>query len=210
MSRPSNKEIIELYGLPGAGKTTLAKRLVAEYGFVLSAPILKKTNYLTLTVQYPSVVYAWLKVITKNHRHTKNWSLFTYNVSLLFSSLQKINEAFKSSAPAVIVDEGLVQRLLSYSDVVLTEKEIKTLLKISPKGRTIFFVNDREVLGDRYSPSHVRTKLGEEYLAKWKHNLKQNLTLVTHVLGASPDVDLIESKDMSADDILQKLTESTS
>lgn len=205
MSPQSAKVIIELYGLPGGGKTTLARALVKQHGFELIPDSLKKHHYVTLSVRYPHVVLAWWPLLLQGYLKTKSFSLFTYNLALFFSSLRKIDRALHSSSPKVVVDEGLLQRLLSYSDVVHSEATIKRLLSVSPKGTILLLVNDHSVPTDRYSSSHLRAKQGETYLAEWKANLMNNLDQLERVVDADRSLKARATKETPLNVILSEI-----
>lgn len=185
MSLPRKDNIaIELYGLPGVGKSTLAKRLQSDYGCVIVSHEPKKWRAITLTFRYPKVVFCWLNIIVKNFWETKNLSLLTHNISLLLSSLQKIDDAMSDTSESIkIIDEGLIQRFLSYSDVMLSEKEIERVLAVSPIGTHVVLVNDKEPQSNRYTnTNNVRAKLGGDYLERWQSNQRLLLVVISNVL----------------------------
>ncbi len=208
MSLPRKDNIvIELYGLPGVGKSTLAKRLQSEYGCTIISHEPKKWRAITLTLRHPKVVFCWLNIIVKNFWKTKNSSLLTHNISLLFSSLQKIDDAKNDTSTSIkIIDEGLIQRFLSYSDILLSEKDIERVLAISPIGTHVILVNDREPLSNRYTnTNNVRAKLGGDYLERWQSNQRLLLVVISNVLTRINKVRLYNTAEISADAILTSI-----
>jgi hypothetical protein len=207
MSRTNAKIIIELYGLPGSGKSTLARKIAAEYGFThVTATSVSRLEYVTLFCTYTFTVLSWLPLILKNYFKVKSIKHFRYNISLLFVSLKKIHLAQKSKAEKVILDEGLIQRFLSYSDIVLSEKEITRLLSASPLGTMLILVNDREILKDRYDEAHDRGSLGLARLTQWRSNMVQNMSKIKGVLERRQSGTFFETKTHSINDILGHIT----
>lgn len=206
MSLASNKTIIELYGIPGGGKSTLARTVAAEHGFThVTALGVTRLEYLTLFYHYTYTVLSWLPLIIKNYHTVKSIKHLRYNISLLFVSLKKIHLAKKSSQQTVIIDEGLIQRFLSYSDLILSDQEITRLLGASPLGTVLVVVNDRPVEKDRYDEAHDRGSLGMERLKGWRHNMTQNIATINQILHSQKKVPFFETSTHSINDILKKI-----
>ena len=207
MSQKSNKIIIELYGLPGVGKSTLARTLALEHGFFLvPSSSVSRFDYIALSMRYPLMVGYWLLLIFKNYQVTKSIKHLRYNISLLFMSLKKILTAYRSKQLRVVVDEGLLQRLLSCSDILLSKKDIARLVACSPHGNLLVLVNDREVLHDRFTSSaHARASEGETLLKQWRQNLKANLETLTPVIQCL-SLTHFETKKSSVDAILAQIS----
>jgi hypothetical protein len=206
MSQRSPKVVIELYGLPGSGKSTLARQFAREYGFThVTATSVSRLEYLTLFYHYTCVVLSWLPLILKNYFKVKSIKHFRYNIALLFVSLKKIHLAIKSKDEKVIIDEGLIQRFLSYSDIILTEKDIIRLLKVSPLGTVVILLNDRYITTDRYDEAHDRGSLGLARLAQWRLNMAQNLLKIKSVLDQRRQGTFFETKASPISDIIQEI-----
>jgi hypothetical protein len=180
--------------------------IAKEYGFThVTAISVSRLEYLALFYKYPYVVMCWLPVIIKNYFKVKSIKHVRYNISLLFVSLKKIHLAKNSSEKKVVIDEGLIQRFLSYSDIILTEREITRLIAASPLGTVLILLNDRLVTKDRYDVAHDRGSLGLERLHTWRHNMNQNILKIKTILEKSRGVEHFETKAISIDDILQQI-----
>jgi hypothetical protein len=210
MLQKNHRILIELFGLPGAGKSTLARELSGKYGYIhIQNEPLSFLEYLRYTITQPRLVFSWLWLICKNFLATKSTTHARYNVSLLFTSLKKLHRA-KRARGTVIIDEGLLQRFLSYSDIPLSPQLVRRLLFLSSIGSVIVLVNDRVVLKDRFdSPAHARAKEGPVRLAQWRTTMAENITVVSGVLKTLPSVQYIETKDTSIDAILKDIPKHT-
>jgi hypothetical protein len=210
MSLANDKIIVELYGIPGGGKSTLARSMAATHGFThVTALGVTRLEYLTLFYHYTYTVLSWLPLIIKNYFKVKSIKHLRYNISLLFVSLKKIHLAQKNTQHHVVIDEGLIQRFLSYSDIVLSEKDIKRLLLASPLGTVVVLVNDRAVDKDRYDEEHDRGSLGMERLKEWRHNMALNVTKINTILQGQTNVFWFETKTHVISDILQKINKTS-
>ncbi len=111
-----------------------------------------------------------------------------------------------TSTPVKIIDEGLVQRFLSYSDILLSEKDIERVLTISPIGTHVILVNDREPLSNRYTnTNNVRAKLGGDYLERWQSNQRLLLVAISNGLTRTNKARLYNTAETSVDAILTSI-----
>ena len=210
MSHANDKIIIELYGIPGGGKSTLARTMASEHGFThITALGVSRLEYLTLFYHYTYTVLSWLPLIIRNYFKVKSIKHLRYNISLLFVSLKKIHLAQKSPQQKTVIDEGLIQRFLSYSDLVLTDGEITRLLAASPLGTVLVHVNDRQVEKDRYDEAHDRGSLGLKRLENWRQNMAQNISKITVILQSQKNVPFFEIKVNPVNDILREINKTS-
>ncbi len=170
--------IVEVVGLPGAGKTTMVAAFGAESrGYVVPTP--KQWHMvgeaLIGVLWYPglSVVLMsfWLQYATNNTRYY----LFMNAVLL---KLAKYVLA-KRSHRAVVV-EGLVQNLLSFWHRPMSLVEIQRDVQRLPMPDVVLFLDGE---GDFYGSSgaHARAALGQS-LDEWRKVMEHNLTLLLQVL----------------------------
>ncbi len=208
MSLKKDKIIIELYGIPGVGKSTLARKLVDEENFThLTGSTVTRFDYIKLTLRRPIAVTGWLHLILKNYFETKSVKHLRYNISLLFNSLKRIHQAKKSLATHIVIDEGLVQRFLSYSNIILSESDINRLIKVSPLGNVIILVNDREVENDRYTEAYDRGSEGLDKLQKWRANMAKNVMQIQAVLSRNTNIAHLETANTSINDIMRQINQ---
>ena len=183
MSHTKNKTIIELYGLPGAGKSTLAKELEEKYQFTRIAVPYRSMSRSGIFLKAPKTFILWMPVILSVFLKNKSLAVLKYNFSLLFSSLEKIILAQQSTSEYVVLDEGLLQRFLSFSDVILSEKKMLSMIRKMPIGSEIVLVNNKDPETERYEgTSNIRSQQGTAYLAAWKENQSKQLAHLEVVL----------------------------
>ncbi len=171
--------IIELFGLPGSGKSTIIRSLVnnkiGKDIFIRNR--FEKAFYLSLfLMRHPIISFFWIKeIILQRHRE-----LTSYKISLLFSTFAKIQKASFSNN-TYIIDEGLIQRILSIYETNLTEQKIKSILNYVVISDKILFIKgglfDRFVF-DHDKNNSPRFKMGEKYMKDWSVILTNNIMLV--------------------------------
>ena len=176
---------IELYGVPGAGKSTLARQLESEKKLPVVQPF--TTGYFLsswLLVRYPVTTARWLWLYLQCWRRNRSVMVLRYNLVLFFGSLAAIHQA-RSVKNLVVIDEGLVQRLLSASDILLTEEQICRLLPRKLVGSRLLRVTDVAAGPNRYHENHPRRVMGEAAFTRWCENLRKNEALISVWLQAN-------------------------
>ena len=105
-----------------------------------------------------------------------------------------------------ILDEGLIQRFLSYSDIMLSEKDIERVIAVSPIGTHVVLVNDKEPQSNRYTNSNnVRAKLGQNYLERWQGNQRLFIVAILNVLTRTNKARQYATAETSLDAILKSI-----
>lgn len=207
MSPKRSNHIIELYGLPGVGKSTLAQTLEKTYGYTRIAIPYRHMSRLRLFSLYPRTFLLWIQLIGKNFWHTKNVALLKYNISLLFSSLEKVYEAQQAASEhPVVLDEGLLQRFLSYADIVIDEHTIAAMVRRMPIGTQLVLVDDREPTTSRFIGSqNIRAQQGAIYLQTWQDNQQKQLTNLKQALVHYQPAHHWTTRELSIDAILKAI-----
>lgn len=161
--------LVELYGLPGSGKSTLARELVkVDSRFVVVDFSSKAERYLYLflyIINHPINFCQWMMFLFKNNK------LFIYKAHLLSLSLAKLQKIKNKKDKIFLIDEGLIQRVLTVADGIVDNKILFKLLKplnkldrlvIMEGGDWHRFVNDYQ------KDNSPRVKLGQEYFQSWQ------------------------------------------
>lgn len=134
--------IIELYGLPGSGKTTFAKHIKISSEWVnvtLSGKLEIVSNFFIGFILHPIV-------FTKGFIYwgTRNRSIF-YLWNFYFVRYAKYQKAcfLNISNKYVLLDEGPLQNIISYPEKKITDVELQKSLYLLPKvNKVIIFAVD--------------------------------------------------------------------
>lgn len=177
--------ILELYGLPGSGKSTLARKLVASSDkFIIINFINRWERYyffILFIINHPILFSSWILFLFKNKK------LFFYKFHLLSISMAKTQKAlrYKKNDKNYIIDEGLVQRILSVSDVVINDSLFnKLLVYLSCVDRFVFVEGGDfyRFTQDSQKFNSPRMKFGQDYFQSWQKLLIDNNRILNHFL----------------------------
>jgi len=177
------KETVELVGLPGSGKTTLAKKLSSEQGAEVVNIFSRKEHlkYLLLFLfSHPVSFIFWVLQVIKESN-----GLLRYKFHLWSLSAARSQKAKSSNKKVVIIDEGLMQRIFSVYDRKLNEREIKKVIRKIPLSDKVLFCEggtfERFLEWERGSNS-PRMKKGKEYFQQWREVSTKNAETLNNVL----------------------------
>lgn len=184
------KQIIEFFGLPGAGKTSqavspvLIRRKLSCWFF----------DSLFLWRHPFNFIYLYRLLI----RESKfNRSLLSHKKHLFSLSLAKEMKAQLSFHDSAI-DDGLLQFLLSLYERKITELEAKALLNCIDKNRIIAIVEASESQRLAWMKKRGRIPrffLGEDYLTSWSLILNYNYQIFKNILLQDFSVKIIKNEE---------------
>lgn len=201
---------IELFGLPGSGKTTLASALEKAGAGFARARNKEHSRAFRYMLFHPLVTAYWFFVTLSETAKSGTWRLLRAKLSLLyytFAFLHKASQASRGTAGIMVVDEGLVQRMLSIFE---TKKDVRALgraLRFTPKPALYILVSGNpELYFKRYEgegEGNIRAKLGSEYQQQWQDVVRHNHSVILEVLKETNESDVIDYswQDDSLDEI---------
>lgn len=128
--------IIELFGLPGVGKSTYARTVASEFGYTTISLRNKRTVMgwcMVAMMRFPAPFFRHLVwCLRHNPRPFYVWNFFCVRIA-------KYTKA-SVAAGSVILDEGPLQNILSFPNTKLTEENIQRFLKTIPKAGEVIIL----------------------------------------------------------------------
>lgn len=168
--------IVECFGIPGAGKSTVASLLVTEFGFKEVPKQVSKKYWIQFLLRHPFFVSSWCSHLLKESFITHTISLGRFKLAVFLNTVGRVQYANNhySKEEMVVLDEGFVQRAFSLFESPKNSKTYDVLLKNIPFKHIVIQI---EYKGVTFAESRVgtfrRTK-GEEYIKKWRSVMAQN------------------------------------
>lgn len=176
--------IIELFGLPGASKTMLAKEFEQNSDF----KIIKVSNKrellffnLIYLLKHPLKFFITLGYVIKN---SPNWKLFYYKfMNFFLDTNAKYQKSFKYKN--AILDQGYFQNVLSIFEKPIDGDMLRKYLNF------LLWPDKLIVLDSPFSKLEIRNKsrgyfprqkMGEDYLNQWKVVLQKNYETFKKIL----------------------------
>jgi thymidylate kinase len=169
--------IIELYGLPRSGKTTLAKKIVKKTDFkiikIRERRELLFYNFLFL-IKHPVKFLKLLFFVISNSLSKPR--VFYYKLmNCFFDYNAKYQKALRHKN--AILDQGYFQNIISLFDKKIDSAIFKKYLKLILLPDKLFVLDvPSEELKKRIKKGAklARSKFGQEYLKKWLEVIKKN------------------------------------
>lgn len=211
MLKQEKNRVIELFGLPGAGKSTLAKYIESNHGSeycVVSVNRIERFFYFSIfCIVYPFFVIHILRWVRASPKKVRRYiaHLFSVSAAKTLKSLLYIYFSNKN----FIIDEGVFQRILSVSQTVLSREDaIRHVSKIPKWLRKVLVVEGENF--SRYTSSSTqspRSTLGDEYLNNWIGIQKENYILIRDIIKNLPYLEVVsfdntEKRDLNRSDLL--------
>jgi deoxyadenosine/deoxycytidine kinase len=208
-------KIIEFYGLPGAGKTTMAQRLAAKSDFKIVKIRNKRElfwyNFLFL-IRHPVRFFATIVYLIAN---STSWPIFYYKfINTFLHHNAKYQKALRGER--AILDQGYFQNILSVFEepigIDFLLKYSKFLLK---PGKLIILNLPADDVSRRIGERGymAREKFGQKYFRKWLGAVKENNRIFLENLDKLgidyTIVDARQGADVNCDKILNILKNET-
>lgn len=176
--------IIELFGLPATGKTTLAKKIESGSDFKI-VKVKNKGELFWYNVLFfllhPIRFFRGLDYMKKNSPHG---SLRRYKVlNLFFDTNAKYQKARRCKK--AILDQGYLQNLLSLYEKKVDEKDMRQYARelLLPDKIIVLDVPFNETLRRAAERGYyTRDKFGEEYVQQRQDILRENYQTTLRVL----------------------------
>jgi dephospho-CoA kinase len=186
--------VIELFGLPGGGKSTVAKELSALLGIPVIRLTLLKRILFWMRALLSSPVQTTSGVRFLFHHGDKNrYSLF------MNGCLDRYARFSKARATRGIIDEGPLQNILSFPGRTLFQKEVDSLVASFPHPDVLIHVSaDPETRKDRQK---TRGRVVRD--DAWEVYARENERMA--LLALPPKVTVFEFPTMSAQEIAEKI-----
>ncbi len=175
--------IIELYGLPGSGKTTYAENLAREKGIEIIR-IKKKTdliffNFLFLFM-FPIKFFILFFYVLINSTNIKMF-YYKFMNTFLHHNAKYIKAVFFRRDTDVIIDQGHFQNIISVFEKNLSQKSLKKYLNFLPKkNNLVIFDIPQNIRFERLSKRDfvMRSDFNQSYRQKWFQVIEYNDSLL--------------------------------
>lgn len=129
--------IVEFCGMPGGGKSTVAKRLAVEEGFEVITIERGELGRLSLQA-FLARPFWYARLLGHILMHAKDLTTFRYKVAnLLLQACAKYEKA-KGTSKA-IVDQGYFQSLISIAESPVPQRTMESLVRALPQPDTLVF-----------------------------------------------------------------------
>ncbi|MBI5913470.1 hypothetical protein HY839_03475 [Candidatus Azambacteria bacterium] len=201
--------IIELYGLPGTGKTTVAKKIEERTDFKIVA-IKNKGELVWLNIifflKHPLRSFLMLRYILANSR---GWRTFYYkfmNCFLLNNAKYQKAAYFKNA----LIDQGYFQNIISVFEAPLNAKALKRYTKLFlPSDMLLIFSAPSFVREQRTDQRgrFSREQFGDEYVTAWKGMIEKNDALLKEYVSELPARSRIVDAGRDSDEVFREVIE---
>jgi len=178
--------IIEIFGLPGSGKSHFAEKISKERAVPvihIRGRIEKYALALLFAFAHPITFLFFLRIlIAENKSHL---ALLHHKIRNLYFSVIAREEKAQLSGSGGIIDEGLVHFVLVLYEREISAQELEATLRHIPQKRHIYIVESGADIRNARMKKRKRVPregFGLEYRSRWfpvfEHNYQRVKTLV--------------------------------
>ena len=168
--------ILEFYGPPATGKTTIAREIAKSHGYQI-IKIRKKRELamynLAFFFRYPLKSIALFYYLLAN---SSGWHAFYFK---LMNTYLDYNAKFIKArlTPKAVLDQGYWQNIVSLFDEKLTLSQLSRYVRFLPRPDKLFIINTNAGLRGARAAERgyfARQKFSSEYIAKWQNAIEHN------------------------------------
>lgn len=171
--------VVELFGLPGSGKSYTARLLSKHEGVTLVPTLVSRSTMLRGALRYWGSAFRWIFFLATETFRSGEWGLLRYRLSLIMSAFGRYWLAQRAPARAVVLDEGFLQRLLSVSSREVPAGRVTALMRgLWPDH--VLVIEMREPSFQRYDAGHIRMR--QDVGGKWKEQMLCAYVLLKELL----------------------------
>lgn len=199
--------IIEFYGLPGAGKTTIAQKLEEKAGFKIVKIKNKKElilfNILFL-LKHPLRFFVLLYYVINNSTGLKEFYYKFMNAFLTSNAKYQKAKKYKKA----IIDQGYFQGILSIFNEKISLDKLNKYLNfiLRPKKLFIFDLSLENMKLRTTSRGYFgRENFGKEYSEKWIETIINNNALIKKELPSISQNFLLINANQNIDEVYSKI-----
>jgi hypothetical protein len=169
--------LIDLFGLPGSGKTTLISSLENE-GFVQVPHMVSKLYSLIFFVFNPTFTIIWTYLLVRESISTKTFGLMRFKFACLVNTVGRICYAGRSRDKILLLDEGVLQRLLSIYESEQVKDFVYKFVNFTNFTDLVILVKRDGHKNKDIKVSQKRMDKGQEYIKRWKETIIKNSEVI--------------------------------
>ena len=175
--------IVELYGLPGVGKSTLAEALAKHDGIAhvtLTGKWSILSNFLWFFVRFPRTLWRGFCLIRRYDRSRfAFWNFFVVRYATFAAAARRSGKEM-----VAVIDEGPLQNLLSLS-VPGDEESLAELVRNVPVADQYLMLEAKEevrLMRLEKRRKRLRPQLDEASHAAWQEEMRERFTKSTAII----------------------------
>ncbi len=174
--------IVECFGLPGAGKSTLTTTLSHALDLEEVPAYVSKWHSFRFGLRHPLFVSGWVWRLFWHARQTKTKQLFRFKLSVFITTIGRLQYAQRllRRQPLVILDEGLLQRLLALLEVAVPTPVMRRFVVCLPNKMVAL-----EVVSTASTRAKIGTQRGREtaaYQHAWQDVISTNFETLSAIV----------------------------
>ena len=178
--------LIELYGLPGSGKTTLAKIIAKERGYKIIKIRSKRELFfynLIFLIDHPYKFFVQLFYLVINSNNLKIFYFKLMNTFLDYNAKYQKAKKYENA----ILDQGYFLNVFAVFDEEQTDEKIEKYLSYLLKPDLLiildvpFFVSLERAKNRGY---FARENFSSEYKIKWQDAVKKNNRIFLNMINS--------------------------
>ncbi|MCK4539859.1 AAA family ATPase [Candidatus Parcubacteria bacterium] len=178
--------LIELYGLPGSGKTTLARKIAKKRGYKIIKIRFKRELFfynLIFLINHPYKFFVQLFYLVSN---SNNFKIFYFKLMNTFLDYNAKYQKAKKYENAIL-DQGYFLNVFAIFDNEQTDEKIEKYLSYLLKPDLLIIVDIPFYLSLERTKNRgyfARENFSNEYKIKWQKAIKKNNRVFLNMINS--------------------------